>query len=166
MKGFPMLRNFSPRFLSVLAVVALGVSSLTFAGCQGHGRHGGDPHKKADRMVEKLRKKLELNDDQTAKTRAIAHALADKASEFRSLHGEVRKEALTQLRSATPDESALNRVAEDQEHKFTALRVFAVQKFSEFHAVLTPEQREKLADYLEKSRHRHGKRGKAEGKTE
>jgi Spy/CpxP family protein refolding chaperone len=130
-------------------LLVFGAASLLFAGCHGH-RHGGDPHKKADKIADKLKGKLELSDSQDAKIRKIAHEVADRASEFRGLHREVHREALMQLRAASVDEAAMNRVAEEQEAKFKELRAFLVQKFAEAHLVLTPDQREKLATYLEK----------------
>ena len=131
-------------------MLALGVGTVLFAGCHGHGRHGGDPHKKADKIVDKMKNKLELNQDQEVKARKIAHEVADRAAEFRAMRKEVRQEALLQLRAAAVDEGALNQNLENQEAKFKELRTFMIQKFAEFHAVLTPEQREKLAAYLEK----------------
>ena len=55
-------------------------------------------------------------------------------------------EIVDQIRQAQIDEAKVNKAFETSGTKRDQMRVFMTKKFIEFHAVLTPEQRNKLAD--------------------
>ncbi len=136
--------------------VAFGAGALLFSGCHRNCGREGDPQKQADKIVDRMKRKLDLNSEQEAKIRVLAHEVADSLATLRGLHQGLHAEILKQLRSPAVDTAALGHDVSDREARFHALRPFLVRKFSELHALLTPQQREKLAAFLEKHRGRHG----------
>ena len=134
-------------------LLILGAGSVLFAGCRHCGR--GDPRQRADKLVDKLQGKLDLTPDQTVQVRKLAHEIADTLGAFRGMHEGLHGDFLAQLRAATVDTAALNDTLSRREARFHETRLFLVGKFAEFHALLTPAQREKLADYLEKHKRGH-----------
>jgi uncharacterized membrane protein len=137
-----------PRFAPALAVLAAG--ALLLGACRG--RHCGwsaTPEEKADRVVRHLAEELDLTGDQKARLEAIKSDVLARKADFRALHEGFRAGALAHLRGAALDTAALNRDLEGREAKLRELRGFLVGKLAEFHAVLEPAQREKLAARIE-----------------
>lgn len=135
------------------AVLAVTAGALLLAGC--HHRNCGwhaSPEAKADKVAGRLAKALDLTDSQKAKLDAIKADILARRADFRALHEGFHGEVLAQIRAGTVDTAALNRGLEGREAKMRELRAFLVAKFAEFHAVLDPAQREKLASRIEKHR--------------
>ena len=128
----------------------------TGAALAGEPQKNMDPHKRADKIVARMEKKLDLTKDQVAKVRKLAYEVAD-AKAFPGMHGgpgHHRHPFLHQLHSASVDTAALNRDMREHLARMEEKRAFLVGKFAELHAILTPEQREKLAKHMEKRRHK------------
>jgi Spy/CpxP family protein refolding chaperone len=106
--------------------------------------------KRIDRFVGEMEKELALTKDQSTRIRAILgknpvappHGMEPGMAEHRDL--------AAQLRSGTVDTVALNRGFEARVAEMRARHASMVSKFAAIHAVLTPEQRKKAADLLEK----------------
>lgn len=141
------------RFAPALMAAAAGV--LLLGACKGrHCGWHGSPEEKADRMVGRLSRKLDLDERQRAALDAIKDDLLARKDDFRAVHDGLHAEALGALRSGAVDTAALNRSLEAREEKMRELRALLVEKFAAFHAVLEPAQREKLAERLESHRGR------------
>lgn len=133
------------------AVLAVTAGALLLAGC--HRRHCGwhaSPEEKADKVAGRIARALDLNADQKARLDAIKADILSRKADFRSLKEGFHEEALAQVRAGSVDAEALNRSLEGREAKARELRAFLVAKFAEFHAILDPAQREKLAARIEK----------------
>jgi periplasmic protein CpxP/Spy len=153
-------RNLNFIFPLVLAAWA---AVFLLAGCHRHP--GGDPHKMADHIVKMMRDKLDLTVDQTTKVQALANEVADTLVARHKNHtgGKGQDELLKQLRSNTVDTAALDQEIVTREAKFQEMHGFMIQKFVELHDILTPEQRGKLADFLEKHKGEWGGPGDGKG---
>ncbi len=161
--------------LAAPAAVFLLTASLAVAGSHGGGEAHADKKsgKHTERMVERLTKELELTAEQAASVkeifakRAEAHAgyKKDDAKKKEKKDGEgkrhgyghrsmlpVHEAFVAQMRAATVDTAALNRALAEGSERARAHHVAHVQTFAELHAVLTPEQRTKLADKMEERR--------------
>jgi Spy/CpxP family protein refolding chaperone len=148
MEDTMMVRRFF-RFLPALAVVAAGTVFL--AGCRhGHCGWGGTPEQKAEKVAKRIASELDLNESQRAKLDVIKDDLLARKDDFRSLREGFHGLLVGQMRSNAVDQSAMNGDIEQREAKAKELRAFLVQKFAEFHAVLEPAQRERLAARMEK----------------
>jgi Spy/CpxP family protein refolding chaperone len=152
------------RMLTLPALLLVLGTALAFGGA-GKDDHAG---KHADRMVSRMEKQLDLTKEQSAKIRAIlvkdtssmphrgmwkkgdgcegCEKCSGHGMGMMGGHGEFAK----QMRAATIDTQALNKSFEDRQSRMQAMHAAHVARFVEIHAVLTPEQRAKLADKLEK----------------
>jgi len=101
---------------------------------------------RAEWVVKKISSDLSLDDKQKAELQRIKKEILDKKKEL-----DVKlipEEIVEQVRVAQFDEAKVNKAFETSGIKRDQMRIFMVKKFSEFHAVLTPEQRNKLADRI------------------
>lgn len=150
-------RLFRFRSTPLLALTAGLAGFLLLAGCRGpHCGWNASAEEKADKVAGRIAKELDLNADQKSRLDAIKKDLLARKADFSALHQGMRMEALGQLRSGTVDADRLNRSLEDHEAKAKELRAFLVAKFAEFHAMLEPAQREKLAAHIEKHGEKRG----------
>jgi periplasmic protein CpxP/Spy len=138
-------------FRFALPVVAITAGALFLAGCRG--RHCGwnsSPEEKANHISKKIAKELDLTADQKSKLDKIKGDILARKADFSALHAGLQQTLLGQIRSASVDQAKLNQGLEDREAKMKDLRGFMVAEFAEFHAMLNPDQREKLASKLER----------------
>jgi periplasmic protein CpxP/Spy len=142
-----LVRRFVRIAFPLLAITA---GALFLSGC--HGRHCGwnsSPEKKADHIVKRISKELDLTPDQKTKLDKIKVDVLARKADFQSVHAGLREVFLTQLRSPKLDEAKLNQGLEDREAKMKELRGFLVTELAEFHAILDSTQREKLASRIQ-----------------
>ncbi|MBC8182601.1 Spy/CpxP family protein refolding chaperone [candidate division KSB1 bacterium] len=142
------------KILIIVAVVlVLLVIAKIFSGCH-HPPHFCKSHssheKKANWMMKKIAKELKLNEQQKVELEQIKDEILAKKAEFKINHQEIKNAVLSQVKSDTVDQAALNGLFEDKELEFKEMRAFLVDKFAEFHNILTPEQRLSLAEKMEK----------------
>ena len=137
------------RFAPALLVVAAG--TFLMAGCRHpHCGFGKTPEEKADKVAGRLAKELDLDESQKSRLDAIKNDILSRKDDFKALKDGFHAEALAQIRAGSVDVDRLNADLSGREAKAQELRAFLVGKFAEFHAVLEPAQREKLAARLEK----------------
>jgi Spy/CpxP family protein refolding chaperone len=132
-------------------VLAITAGALFLSGCRG--RHCGwhaSPEEKADHITKRIAKELDLRPEQKTKLDKIKTDILARKADFQAVHAGFREIALGQIRSASVDQAKLNQNLEEREAKIKELRTFLVAEFAEFHAMLDPAQREKLASKLEK----------------
>ena len=137
----------------VVAVLVLLVIAKIFSGCF-HRPHFCKTHssheKKVKWVMKKISKELKLDEQQKVELERIKDEITAKKAEFKVRHQEIKSAVLSQVKSDTVDQAALNGLFEDNELEFKEMRAFLVDKFAEFHSILTPEQRLKLAEKMEK----------------
>jgi Spy/CpxP family protein refolding chaperone len=183
-KGNAMIASIR---LAAPAAALLLTASLAVAGSHGGGQAdtGKKSGKHAAHMVERLTKELELTTEQAAAVREIFAKRAeahdgykkDDAKKKEKKDGEAKRHGygdramlptheafIAQLRSGIVDTAALNRALTEDSERARKHHAARVQAFAEFHAVLTPEQRAKLADKMEERRTKMQERGDRERK--
>jgi protein CpxP len=132
-------------FIMSMAVIAAG--GILFAtGCAHRCK---TPEKRAEWIVDKIKNKLDLSKEQVTEVNKIKDEILAKRDEFKSLHEGVYETVLKEIRSDKIDVNGINQLLSAKEVKFKELRIFMISEAAKFHAVLTPEQREKLAKELE-----------------
>jgi len=82
-----------------------------------------------------------------------------KREHLKGFKSDIRSEVLAQLKSDKVDQEKLNNLFNEKEASFREMHVFLVLKFAEFQAILTREQRSKLAEIIEKHHPRFGHGG-------
>ncbi len=133
-----MNRNFSFLLFAVLIV------ALTLAGC-----YRKTPEQRAEGIVSDIVKKLDLNETQKAKLETMKQEFMAKAPVMKKTREESFDQLIGFMRSPAIDQAAITGLAEKNKAQANDLIGFIFAKFTEFHDMLTPEQREKAAKEME-----------------
>ena len=136
-----------PAILIILAVLLL-IIAVFIAACSKHPFHHQSPEKKAEWVVKKISSELDLDESQNAKLEEIKSDILAKHQNFGGMKSEIWKEISTQVKSENINEEKLNALFADKEAQFKEMRTYLVTKIAEFHSILTPEQRLKLAEKM------------------
>lgn len=136
-------------FRFAFPVVALAGAAFLLSGCHRRCGWHHDPKEKADWIAKKVASELGLDAAQKARLDTIKAAVLARQADFRAVHAGLKDLLIGQIRASAVDTAALSKGLEDREAKIKELRGFLVAEFAEFHAILTPAQREKLAAKLE-----------------
>lgn len=125
-----------------------------------HGRsHRGSDASSSTRRTDMLIRHLGLDDSQAEQLRNITSAAEPQMSALREAMRESR-EAFDRLDPGAEDYSiALENLASKAADSARQLTLLRGQLRAETHAILTPDQREKLADGIERQRSQKGRRG-------
>lgn len=145
--------------LGGMAIMLL-TGGLIMSGCGSH--HGkwrgcGSHAKKAEWLVKKITKELKLDASQQTKLETIKTELLAKKEQFKPNHQALHDSLKTQILSDKIDESTLSATFDDMRSKHMEMKSVLISKFAEFHAILTPEQRQLLVKKLEKMHKCFGK---------
>jgi protein CpxP len=136
---------------AMAGLVLAGGALLT--GCGHHGPCGWghqSPEKKAQWMVNRISQELDLTEAQKTKLNSIKDELLKKKAEFKADHRSLAAELKAQILSDKLDQDKINQLFVSRQAKHEEMRKFFIVQFAEFHAMLTPQQRAKLAEKLEK----------------
>jgi protein CpxP len=121
--------------------------------CWAHG----DPEKRAQWIAKKIASELDLDNTQKVTMNRIKDEILAKHREFKSetKQNEHLQRFLTEVTKDTLDRDILIELSDEKIKQFYEIRSFLVDKIVEFHAILTPEQKEKLvkkiSEFHEKS---------------
>lgn len=136
-------------FAAVFAFLGLGAG---VAAAQGW-RHHRDPaamEKHVDRKLERALDWLDATDVQRAAVAKVKDRLVPQFQALRSQRGDLRAFALSQLTSDKPDAAAIHA---EIDARFEAMRALALETADgliEVHGILTPEQRDRIAEKVDK----------------
>lgn len=129
----------------LFSIVAM--AGLVFASnCRGH--HSFE--KRMEWVADKLTSKLDLDETQIAKLNAIKSEVVAKHKELKPKRDAWMTEVISQIRKDSVDVKTLDKLSNEQDSRHVEMRKLFQAKMIEFHAVLKPEQREKLANLVEK----------------
>ena len=127
-----------------LMIMLVAVTALTVSGCHR------TPEQRAERIVKHITAELKLDDTQKAHLEKIKDEFLAKRPEMAKLREETVKEANELMRSTEIDKARLNALLERNKAFANDMIGFVAAKFTEIHDMLTPEQREKLVNMIEK----------------
>jgi Spy/CpxP family protein refolding chaperone len=124
-------------------------------GPHGRGAMGGplDPAKMSqhiERRVKHFAVEIDATPEQTAKLVAIAKSAAQEVQPLRQKMQEARKRGMELLSAPTVDRAALERLRSEQIQAADAASKRLSQALADAADVLTPEQRKKAAEHLQK----------------
>ena len=149
------------RIILGLGIVALAVVAATFqARAQGNGwgRCGGLGGPSVERIVERVSDRLDLNDAQKAQVNSIIAAERPRVEALFAQLGEGHR----QMRAATANgqfnEEQVQQLAAQQAQTLTELFVAKERVKANVYQVLTPEQRTKADQMLDRMESRFGGR--------
>jgi len=108
------------------------------------------PEQRAEHVVKHLAETLKLDAAQTAKIEKIKDEFLAKQSGMRNMRKDSIKEARDMMMSPQIDEATLNALIDKKQTQANDLIRFVFSKFVEIHDMLSPEQRNKLAEEIDK----------------
>ena len=120
--------------------------TLVFTGCCYHRT----PEQRAERVVKHLVSTLKLDAAQTAKLEKMKEEFLARRPDMVKTREESLKDITEMMKSPQIDQAKLDaRMEKIQAHASDLIR-FVSAKFVELHDMLTPEQRSKLVEEMEK----------------
>jgi len=134
----------------IITAILLLILGLIVAGCSKHRFHKKSPEEKAEWITDKISSELDLNDSQKVKLNEIKADVLIKYKEHGDFKSDIWNELNSQLKSERINEQSLNDTFSSKEKQFSEMRALLVNKFAEFYAILTPEQRNQLSEKIEK----------------
>lgn len=130
----------------------IGIVAFTLSAC-GHHRH--DPEDKAEWIAKKITRKLDLDELQQQKLKAVTDEFVAHHKAHRSQKREHMDKLLSEIRKPELDKSVLNQVVNEHQARINEMAPSIIDKLAEFHASLNDEQKEKLAEKLEHFKNHH-----------
>jgi protein CpxP len=135
------------KYSKAILVSLVAVVGFVFASnCRGHYNF----EKRMDWVASKLTSKLDLDDAQKTKLESLKTEIVAKHKELKPKRDAWMSEVISQIRKDTVDIKSLDKTSTEQDLRYIEMRKFFQAKMIEFHAVLKPEQRETLAELVEK----------------
>ena len=138
--------------LLVAGIAALLLTILIiFGACRhrtGHCFLGHSHEDKAEWIVKKISKELKLTDPQKQKLNGIKDEILTKQSKLKKDREEIFNAVLAEVKKEQIDQQTLIRHIEANGAHIKEMHTFMVTKFTEFHSILTPEQRLLLAEKM------------------
>ena len=148
------------KYLIITALIS-AIVLLSNCGYQHKcGMHyGGMSEKQINRIAEHLSSKLDLTEEQNKKLNQIKDEILENKKNIQPPKKEEFKNQLLDLikkEKISADE--LEAVFSGRENQHKEHRKFMMKKLAEFHSILTPAQKEKLADHIKEYKHRDRER--------
>lgn len=109
----------------------------------------GTPEERVAHVKQWVSKKLELTEEQQVELERMLTAMADKHATMRGTHTDFKKAFIDELRKEQVRPEDLKQLIEAKRPHFDEILDLAAENLAAFHAMLTPQQREKLIAALE-----------------
>jgi Spy/CpxP family protein refolding chaperone len=146
-------KKFIIASLIVLFVIT-GIFGIGFAQGFRDKHKGGDPLRF---MLEKVAKQLDLNDQQQAEVNKIKDEIKAKMDENMQKRKDQMGEMEKMFRGDTFDKQKVMDLDKMRETNREEMRTFMIDEMAKFHALLTPDQRNKAADLMKEKQEKMGK---------
>jgi Spy/CpxP family protein refolding chaperone len=125
------------------------VMATGFAACK-HGHHAGGFDKfDLEAAVKRIASRLDLDESQKADLEKITAEIAAKAKEMHGDREAHHKELADLVRQQAISRDTVDRLVAGKMEKMQKMADFAADRLIAFHATLTDEQREKIAEHIE-----------------
>ncbi|HEX7154734.1 MAG TPA: periplasmic heavy metal sensor [Thermoanaerobaculia bacterium] len=148
--------------VSLVLIATAVVATFVYAGPHGRRHHGGDLFNPVAHLMA-VREELDLSDAQVTQLKTIFRELREQNAPYREqLHGTIHAAAATLL--ANPNDIATAQAALDRQVAAEkALKTNILNATSKGLNVLTPEQRVKLGELVQKKMQQHMKQRRHHG---
>lgn len=138
--------------IGLLVLTAAG--ALALAGLKAHG-----PELVMERIHDQMVEQLALSSEQVEKLDALWDGLGARLPELRAEREEMRESARDLFLSEKVDEAAIMALADEHRALMEQRLPEMVQTILAFHAILTPEQRLRLVEELDRMHAKFAERG-------
>ena len=141
---------------------SVGASKSHFGWCGAHeggfmSTHWGK-HYDGQRKIDRIAEKLDLQETQIAKLQEVQKALQEARQAMSQARGQTFDEVLDLIASDTLDQSRVQGIVRRHQAIVQDFTPGVTAKIADFHAVLTPEQKSKADEFLQKWKTRFGDR--------
>ncbi|MBF0352192.1 MAG: Spy/CpxP family protein refolding chaperone [SAR324 cluster bacterium] len=141
-------KNRKRRFFYRFSLLWLLIGTIGLAGCRK------TPEKRAEWVVDHIADELELTEEQSGHLNQIKTEFLEKRTQWTSVHKNVMDLAVEQMKAETVEQEKWDQLVGNTQQKTGDAIEFFRQKYVEFYQMLTPEQRMKAAELMEKHRER------------
>jgi periplasmic protein CpxP/Spy len=140
------------KIVLTVASVLLAVAALSLVGCSRHGT----PEERVDRVMKRITKQLDLNDQQVSKLEAVKQEVLAARSRLANEQQKLFDEVIAQVQADRLDQTKVFQLLERRQELQRQAAPPVVEKVAEFHASLTPEQKAKAVEHLRHFREKMG----------
>lgn len=140
--------------LGKVLIIGTAVTVIAVAACSGK------TERRSRRAIDRIAKKLDLTKEQKGKVKEISVDLSQKHGEMEKVRVEFHRDAISLMKSEEITDEELGRMIEKYRERADEMVSFLLTEYAEFHAVLTPAQREKVVAEIEKHRERKARHHK------
>lgn len=116
----------------------------------------GYAHRSPERRMAWIAKRLDLNEQQTAKLQAVHEVMHQAREQFHQERAQLFDEIVAQIQSERLDEAKVLQLLQQRQALMSQVAPQVVAKVAELHASLTPEQKAKAVEHLERFKDRMG----------
>jgi len=135
---------------NVLIITLLSMFVATgFVACKHGHQPGGFDEFDLEAAVNRIESRLDLAESQKTELEKIAGEIAAKAKEMHGDREAHHQELADLVRQETISRDTVDRMVADKMEKMQEMADFASDRLIAFHATLTAEQREKIAEHIE-----------------
>jgi Spy/CpxP family protein refolding chaperone len=146
--------------LSTVGLMVLG-TAFAFGASKSHsgwcGSHDGGfmpthwgKHDDGQRRIDRIAEKLDLNETQKAKLQAVQESFQEVRQAMSQARVQTVDEVLDLVSSETLDQSRVQGIVKRHQSIVEDFTPKVTAKIADFHAVLTPEQKSRAAEFLQK----------------
>jgi Spy/CpxP family protein refolding chaperone len=135
---------------NVVIVTIVGLFLATgFTACKHNAHLGGFDRFDMEAITNRIAAKLDLTESQKADLEEMVAAFAEKAKAMHADHESRHAEMAELIRQETINQEMVDQMIAEKFDRMKEMTNFAVAQLIDFHATLTPEQREKIAQHME-----------------
>jgi hypothetical protein len=137
----------------ILGTMAITGGLIGLAGCHHHhGRHcwGPTPEEKAQWIVKKAGKKLDLDETQKSALKDVADALLAIRAEMHQEKDKTHNEVLAMINSEKLDTGRLLEIVATKQRLVDENAPSILEKLALFHGTLNEEQKDKITAHFKK----------------
>jgi protein CpxP len=143
-------RFMTRKMITFTAIAGVIAACIVIGGCARRHFLSKSPEKRAEFIVKRLTRTLDLTKEQVERLNTIKDEILARSRNFKSDRKALFNQAIALVKSDKLDKNALNNWISRREQIRNELKPFIVDKIIEFHDMLTPEQKNKLAEKMEK----------------
>ena len=141
------------KFIITVAVIVVVTGAMALTGCHRHR----SPEERIAHKFDHVAYHLDLNEEQKVKLDTVKDEILRARNEIRNEHQALFEEIVAQVQGNQLDETKVLQLIDQHHNLMNQVAPQVVAKVAEFHATLTPEQKTKAVEHLERIRERMNK---------
>ena len=141
------------RVMPVAVVGFLVLSGILFGGCIRKRIMCSTPEQRAEFIVDRISSSLDLSKEQVGKLNKIKEEILARIKSRPNDREAFHNELIGLVKSDKLDRNMIENFIGKREERMKELKPFLLDKLVEFHSILTPEQRNRIVEKLDKFYH-------------